>query len=65
VAANASAAAAYAFTAGQLIFVFGTSRRRYICTGSGTIPASGGGSLTIPVIAEFRGQRLLRAVVER
>jgi hypothetical protein len=54
VATNASAGS-YAFTAGQLIFVFGTSRRRYICTGSGTIPASGGGSLTIPVIAEFAG----------
>jgi hypothetical protein len=54
VAAN-TAASAYPFTAGQLIFVFGTSRRRYICTGSGTIPASGGGSLTIPVIADNAG----------
>lgn len=54
VAAN-SAASAYAFTAGQLTFVFGTSQRRYINTGSGTIPASGGGTLTIPVIAENAG----------
>jgi hypothetical protein len=52
VATNA-AASAYSFTAGQLTFVFGTSGRRYVNTGSGTIPA--GGSLTIPVIAEFAG----------
>jgi hypothetical protein len=54
VATNA-AASSYAFTAGQVTFVFGTSGRRYINTGSGTIPASGGGSLTIPVIAENAG----------
>lgn len=55
IVASNSSAGSYAFTAGQLIFVFGTSGRRYINTGSGTIPASGGGSLTIPVIAENAG----------
>ena len=55
IVATNSAASAYPFTAGQLTFVFGTSGRRYINTGSGTIPASGGGSVTIPVIAENAG----------
>lgn len=53
IVATSTAASGYAFTAGQQTIVFGTSGRRYINTGSGTIPA--GGSLTIPVIAEFAG----------
>jgi hypothetical protein len=53
ITATNTATSSYAFTAGQLVFVFGTSGRRYICTGSGTIPASG--SLSIPVIAENAG----------
>ena len=53
IVATNSSPTSQAFAAGQLIFVFGTSGRRYICTGSGTIPGSG--SLTIPVIAENSG----------
>jgi hypothetical protein len=53
IVATSTAASGYPFTAGQLTFVFGASGRRYVNTGSGTIPA--GGSLTIPVIAEFAG----------
>jgi hypothetical protein len=53
ITATNSTAGAYAFSAGSLIFTFATSGRRYISTGSGVIPA--GGSLVIPVMAEFAG----------
>jgi uncharacterized phage protein gp47/JayE len=43
----------YTATAGNLIVVFGASGRRYINTGSVTVPA--GGSVTFPVAAEFAG----------
>lgn len=51
--ATNSSTTPYAFTAGQLIAVFSGTGNRYLCTGSGTIPASG--NLTIPFQAENPG----------
>lgn len=53
IVATNSTANAYPYTDGSLTFVFGTSQRRYVSVGAGTIAASG--STTVPVRAEFAG----------
>lgn len=53
VLATNTSSQAYTFTAGNFIVVFGATLNRYKSVGGGTIPA--GGSLSIPVVAEFAG----------